>query len=352
MYSSPVTSLTKELHDALCRGIGDKVFSGAQASFSLEGETVHTVVAGATGWAEYKKDIQPITANTLFDIASLTKLFTTTVALTLVDEGRISLNTPIWKNFTLEALLAHETGLPAWKSFFEDIPLALRGTTEAYNRIIEQVLSTSGIEPTPDSAVYSDLGFIGLGHQLAKLTGQSLQQLVHEHVTGPLAMNHTNYAADIPEDATNIACTENCPWRHRILQGEVHDDNAWTMGGVAGHAGLFSTSEDIAKLGIAWLNATKQDGIIQKSLAQQAIQKRPAGSGLGFDLKTPGASSAGESASDRTFGHLGFTGTSLWIDPERNAAITLLTNRVHPSRDNIRIRAFRPWFHEIFWRGL
>ena len=365
------------LQTALYKGIERHVFSGAQVSFSMADETIHTISAGTTAWPEahYPEAVgeainaapdfqahgddrdscsvvvSPVTSETLFDIASVTKLFTATIALTLVDENRLSLHQSMWNRFTLESLLSHESGLPAWKPLFETIPMEMRGTRQAYDRIVEAVLSTP-VETAAGKAVYSDLGFIGLAHQLQQMTGQPLPELLQTRITAPLGMRHTFYSNDIPISKVHVSCTEACPWRRRILQGEVHDDNAWTMGGVAGHAGLFSTSNDLVTFGNAWLNTLYTDGIVSTQLGQLACERRPAGRGLGFDLKSEGASSIGNSASVNTFGHLGFTGASLWIDPSRHAVIALLTNRVHPSRGNSRIREFRPWFHEQFFASI
>ena len=327
------------------QGVETHVFSGAQASFSVNQCAPITVTAGQTAF-ENGTDIR---STTRFDVASLTKLFTTTLALALVDAGTLTLDTRIWNGFTLESLLAHESGLPAWRPLFESVSMKVRNSPSAYEQIIHEVLNISPILPAPVQAVYSDLGFIGLGHHLQRITGKSLSMLVKDHITEPLRMARTCFAPMLPADKTNVACTEQCPWRNRVLQGEVHDDNTWTMGGIAGHAGIFSTAEDMTHFGIAWLLALTSDGIVKTTTAQRAVQRRSGGRGLGFDLKSPGASSLGEAASDNTFGHLGFTGTSLWIDPQKQAVICLLTNRVHPTRDNLRIREFRPFFHNLFF---
>lgn len=345
MCSNSTTHLNNQLAQTLQKGVAQKIFSGAQASWCINDSPIQTVVAGST---QYEQG-SAITQRTLFDIASLTKVFTTTTTLRLVDQKKIQLSSKIWGNFLVEQLLAHESGLPAWKPFFEDIALSHRGLPKGYEQIISDVLATLPASPAPTQAVYSDIGFMGLGHKLQEITGISLATLVAQQIITPLKMKHTSYCPANNEATNDIASTEACPWRKKILQGEVHDDNAWAMGGVAGHAGIFSTSFDMTTLGRAWRDALKRDGIVSTSIARQATIRRDGGRGLGFDLKTPGASSIGVSASDQTFGHLGFTGTSLWIDPMRDAVICLLTNRVHPSRDNTKIRQFRPLFHELFF---
>jgi CubicO group peptidase (beta-lactamase class C family) len=154
------------------------------------------------------------------------------------------------------------------------------------------------------------------------------------------------------DPAPAFARTEQCPWRGRILDGEVHDDNAWAMGGVAGHAGLFSTARDICTFGAAWLASLDGSGWISRDAAERALTRRPGGRGLGFDAKSPTDSAAGTLCGPRTMGHLGFTGTSIWLDPDRRAVIVLLSNRVHPTRHNEAIRTFRPHFHDVFFGAI
>ncbi|MBN2342046.1 MAG: beta-lactamase family protein [Deltaproteobacteria bacterium] len=344
----PAHVVNKRLSDALQQGIDEHVFSGAQAAWCVDGGEIHLL---SSGYTRYKGGIA-ITQHTRFDIASLTKLFTATIALHLVDAKKLSLDSIMWSDHTLETLLSHESGLPAWKPFFEYIPVQERGSLEACNQIIAMVLGTEKETISSDSAVYSDLGFIGLGHHLEQITNVPFKDLVADIITQPLGMARTCFGVDLSPSETDIAATENCPWRGRILQGEVHDDNAWAMGGIAGHAGLFSTAEEMVTFGEAWRAALTTDGIVHSTLANLAVTRRHQGRGLGFDIKTPGASSIGNTADKRTFGHLGFTGTSLWIDPTRAAVICLLTNRVHPTRENNRIRDFRPYFHELFFSAV
>jgi CubicO group peptidase (beta-lactamase class C family) len=147
--------------------------------------------------------------------------------------------------------------------------------------------------------------------------------------------------------SAGIAATEQCPWRGKLLVGEVHDENAWIMGGVSGHAGLFSTAEELVRFGAAWLAALRSGHWLTRELATRAIERRPSGRGLGGDLKGAKDSSAGTRLGLRTFGHLGFTGCSLWVDPDLELAVCLLTNRVHPTRENEKIREFRPAFHDV-----
>ena len=157
-----------------------------------------------------------------------------------------------------------------------------------------------------------------------------------------------------PGEPTNVAATERCPWRQRLLRGEVHDDNCWTMGGVAGHAGLFGRLRDVHGAGQAWLTALVGgdsglgvDTDLVQRMVDPGIMHRKGTRVLGWDTPSPGRSSAGRYFGRRSIGHLGFTGTSLWIDPDAEVVVTVLSNRVCPSRDDTRIRRLRPEIHDL-----
>jgi CubicO group peptidase (beta-lactamase class C family) len=203
-----------------------------------------------------------------------------------------------------------------------------------------------------------------LGEIVELLGHTTLDRFCHERIFRPLGMRSTGYIdlvhlrlRRIQPVTDQIAPTERCPWRGGVLCGEVHDDNAWAMGGVAGHSGLFSTARDIhvaiEKLRACWRG---EDDFLPPWLVQRVWRRDDAvpGStwGLGWDTPTPGSSSAGSRVSAHAVGHLGFTGTSVWVDLERDAHVILLTNRVHPSRENDRIREVRPRLHDAIWEIL
>jgi len=395
--------LYQNLLKSLKSGVDDGVFYGGACGFFLPDDGCFELSAGRL----YSKG-GTVSNDTLFDIASLTKLFITFVVLKLVDEGRVSLNRPlkhyvtlpadsVWNSFTFEMLLAHETGLPAWIPFFKDINIKVRGSLEAKELIINRIFNIDCENKKQGTATYSDLGFIGIGAVLSDFLDMPLENIVDKYVNIPLGLTMTAYrpldkyagkkidnfhpGKDVLGNSSpvlrnsnivfadsnslntskentqtgivgwklDIAATEICPWRKKMLMGEVHDDNAWTMGGVAGHAGIFSTAGDICKFGRAWLDSYMGRGLLSEKITRKAFKRRPSGRGLGFDLKSPENSSAGMTATLSTVGHLGFTGTSLWIDPEKQAVISLLTNRVYPTRENILIRRFRPVFNELFF---
>ena len=215
-----------------------------------------------------------------------------------------------------------------------------------------------------ERSVYSDLGFMLLGLLVERLTEMALDRWCEEAIVRPLAAyphdvlpNSWGSAIDVVRpmvDASRIAPTEQDEWRNRLLRGEVHDENAAAMGGVAGHAGLFGTAESVLAVSGAWLRGYHgRESILEGEFVRQFTTRQESAAqsswALGWD--TPSApSSSGSSFSERSFGHLGYTGTSLWIDPLRELEVVLLSNRVHPHRRNEKIKAFRPWIHDLVYR--
>jgi CubicO group peptidase (beta-lactamase class C family) len=285
---------------------------------------------------------------------------TTTLAMELVDEGRLDLDARVRSFFprfagpgkdrvTVRQLLTHTSGLAWWAPLYRE----LSGKGACLERIVAMDLA---YEPGTGSS-YSDLGFILLGEILERLAGAPLDELARERVLDPLGMHDTLFRPP-PALVPRIAPTENDPWRGRVLRGEVHDENAFAMGGVAGHAGLFGSAPDLARLAQMLLDGGTCDG--RRLVSRVSVELFTGWAGipgvtraLGWDTPSdgserrssvpgePGYSSAGSLLSPRSFGHTGFTGTSLWLDPQRGVYVALLTNRVHPTRENERIRAVR-----------
>lgn len=203
--------------------------------------------------------------------------------------------------------------------------------------------------------VYSDLGFITLGALLEAAGGAPLEALYRQMVKAPFGFAETDYAplgAPKPWPAgTPVAATELSDWRGGVIEGEVHDDTTWAMGGVAGHAGLFGTARDVHRFAARWLAMHEEvPGPIPHPLVTETFRRQGAPGTtrtLGWDTPSPGASSAGTRLAPDSIGHLGYSGTSMWIDPGRRLIAVLLTNRVHPTRENRRIQAFRPRFHDL-----
>jgi CubicO group peptidase (beta-lactamase class C family) len=311
------------------------------------------------GLAVVRPERIPMARETLFDLASLTKpLATTTAILWLVHDGAVDLDSPVAKylpefgerekeRVTVRHLLTHSSGLKPWRAFHELLLEKERKTGErwlatpaARELVLERVLRSGLVHEPGAAAVYGDLDFIALGALVEAVTQRRLDDFVRERVTGPLGLGETFFVplgegAGMPDALRRrTAATENCPWRERILWGEVHDPNAWSMGGVAGHAGLFASADDLMKFAWTVLDVWhgRSDALPRELLRAFATrQHMPEKSdwALGWDTPTPGASSSGKHFSASSIGHLGFTGTSLWIDLERECAIVMLTNRVH-----------------------
>jgi CubicO group peptidase (beta-lactamase class C family) len=311
------------------------------------------------GLAVVRPERIPMARETLFDLASLTKpLATTTAILWLVHDGAVDLDSPVAKylpefgerekeRVTVRHLLTHSSGLKPWRAFHELLLEKERKTGErwlatpaARELVLERVLRSGLVHEPGAAAVYGDLDFIALGALVEAVTQRRLDDFVRERVTGPLGLGETFFVplgegAGMPDALRRrTAATENCPWRERILWGEVHDPNAWSMGGVAGHAGLFASADDLMKFACTVLDVWhgRSDALPRELLRAFATrQHMPEKSdwALGWDTPTPGASSSGKHFSASSIGHLGFTGTSLWIDLERECAIVMLTNRVH-----------------------
>ncbi len=306
------------------------------------------------GKFSYSAKSPAVTAGTLYDLASLTKVVsTTTLAMQLFEQGQLKLDDPLIRFYpsftgggrekvTLFHLLTHTSGLPAHRPLYRRVC----GKQEMVKKILNLPLEFK----IGCKAVYSDLGIILLGDIIEKLTGMTLDTLSFERIFQPLGMCHTlfNPPANLK---SKIAPTELDPWRKRLLQGEVHDENTFAMEGVAGHAGLFGTSGDLAIFCQMILNGGVYDHhrvVFQSTLEKfTARQREPANSSraLGWDTPSEG-SSAGNLLSSNAFGHTGFTGTSIWIDPSRELFMVLLTNRIYPSRKNNAIREFRRHFSD------
>jgi CubicO group peptidase (beta-lactamase class C family) len=301
---------------------------------------------------------------TLYDMASLTKVVAlTTVAMMAVDEGKLDLDAPVVQylpdfsrgtgpktSVTVRDLLLHDSGLPAHRRLWEE--------TFVREGAILRTL-TSDLNRAPgEQMVYSDLGAITLTTILEQLYDQRFDALFAEKVSRPLGMTRTRF---LPPRGwrSAIAPTEQDPWRGRMLRGEVHDENAGRLGGVSGHAGLFSTADDVLRFtewALAGARGERVEGSLQppRQFAEWTMtQNRPAGSSRALGWDTPsGRSSAGTIMSARSFGHTGFTGTSIWIDPPRRTIVILLTNRVHPTRITPQFTPVRPLVADAVMRAL
>jgi CubicO group peptidase (beta-lactamase class C family) len=332
-------------------------FPGGVLAVGHRGSLVHL---HAFGRLTSDADAPPVSAGTLYDLASLTKVVaTTTMAMILVDEGKLDLDQPVQELLpgftgpgkeavTVRHLLTHSSGLPAVAPLYKEI--------QGQAAYLERIQAMDLESPPGSRSTYSDLGIILLGVILERTAGQPLDAFVRERVFVPLRMRDTRFLPPA-ELWPRIAPTEVDPWRGRLIQGEVHDENAFALGGVAPHAGLFGTAGDLARFAQMLLNGGTFEGRRIVSQETVALFTRRAGiphsdRALGWDTKSAEGSSAGTLFSPRSFGHTGFTGTSIWIDPERDLFVILLTNRVHPTRENNLIREARPAVADAVVRAL
>lgn len=352
----------------------------------------------ARGWINPGDETLPITAESLFDLASVTKLIVETSFLVLVDAGAIALESrlvdvipefgrvtprkvgsgqdphtrallpaqPKYRDslvdpagVTFKHLLTHSSGLPPWRSVYllaSDRPPPPPTRVGQYDegrwrRGLKAMVDFPFAGNIGDAVRYTDIGIMLLGEAVARLHGSRLDLAVNDLALNPLGLDSFNYNPmlnGVPRE--RIAPTElDNHWRQRRAWGEVHDENACGLGGIAGHAGLFATAQEVARFGQAWLSGDQRLAI-SADLRQQATSQQASGQfrlGLGWMLKAERDSSAGDLYSANAFGHTGFTGASLWIDPDRELVSAVLTNRVYHGRADEGIHAFRRAMHDL-----
>jgi CubicO group peptidase (beta-lactamase class C family) len=315
----------------------------------------------------------PATLDTVYDLASLTKAVVTSVLLMkAVEAGRVALDRPLGDHLarladrpavTLRRVLAHAGGFPAHRKFYES--LFAKGGPRADHRaaVIDMAAAEPLAYPPGTRSLYSDLGFILLGALVEEILGDRLDALAARMIFGPLGLSTLGFIAlPAPPAQRAIAPTERCPVRGRMVLGEVHDLNAYAMGGVAGHAGLFGTLGDLVTLVLALAAAYHGEGgggsapLVGREVLREFF--RPAGIPgstwrLGWDGPAATGSLAGNLLSRAAVGHLSFTGCSLWLDPEQATCVAVLTNRIHPEvRDDARFRALRPQLNDEALRAI
>lgn len=307
----------------------------------------------------------PMERDTVFDLASVTKVFgTTSLAMVLIERGWIQWDTPVasilpsfrYAGVTLRHLASHTSGLPAWVPFFTKIREAFAFedletiSVEFRQKVMRNLVFEVDMECFPGTkVVYSDIGFLLLGFCLEEVTGLPLDHAVERFLWRPMGLEDVSYVRTLEAAFRGrneaMAATEDCPWRKAIIQGQVHDDNTWAMGGYAGHAGAFGNARSLLTFGKKLLSGYFSPEVTREAWSRvrppEDCDRTP-----GWDTPSGDTPAFGKSFSDASVGHLGFTGTSFWLDPENGIAVTLLTNRVHPTRENQKIKPFRGIFHE------
>lgn len=319
----------------------------------------------AVGRFTYDAASPVVTPQTPYDLASVSKVLATTAAAMLLwQRGVLSLDSPLEallpqfnpegdaqrSRVTLRLLLAHSSGLPAWVPVFE--------TCRAPQALLD-ALFTLPLEAEPGTRMaYSDPGFILLGKALEALAGEPLDAFASREIFAPLAMRKTQYCPAPCLRAAIPPTEDDLSFRQRIIQGEVQDENCWVLGGVSGHAGLFAPVRDVLRFAEAMLaplygRATELfHGETVATFTRRAALPPGSSRALGWDTPSGPISSSGTLFSPAAFGHLGFAGTSLWVDPTQDLAVVLLTNRTFPTRENKQIQQVRPLFHDAVLRQL
>lgn len=306
---------------------------------------------------------QPAGPDSVFDLASLTKPLATALALAdLIKAGRVRLGTPLGEILpetentakaciTMDMLLRHTSGFPAHREYFKLLPETGRKSGRPK---IRQMLIDEPLDARPgERECYSDLGYMILAWAVERLSGCDLDLYLRQRIYRPLGIHCLGFIpldAPLPPWCQNAAPTMDCAWRGRVIRAEVEDENAWAAGGVEGHAGLFGTASAVHRLCWEILSALNGSGaqVLAPGVLKDFLRRSPGRTRVaGFDTPSGERPAAGKLAPGSTIGHLGFTGTSFWMDPASGLVTILLTNRVHPVRENLKIRKFRPLIHDL-----
>jgi CubicO group peptidase (beta-lactamase class C family) len=337
-------------------GISQKMSPGASVAIAHSGKLV---ALKGFGRFTYEADSSAVTSESIFDLASVSKVIaTTTTAMILYERGLLDLDGPLAgilpefaredthrSDVTVRMLLTHSSGLPAYEKLY------LRAETR--DELLQQALAVPLKHNPGTHSEYSDIGFILLGLALERIAEESLDRFCQREVFGPLGMAHTTFSPPANWKSRIPPTADDQTFRKRIIQGEVQDENAWILGGVAGHAGVFSTARDVATFAHTMLEGGAPILRPQTLTMLTRRQISPTGTSRALGWDTPShPSQSGNCFSSSSFGHLGYTGTSLWIDAERQLSVTLLTNRTWPDCSSQAIKEVRPRFHDAVIKAL
>ncbi|HXV69340.1 MAG TPA: serine hydrolase domain-containing protein [Nitrospira sp.] len=365
------------IQTVLDRAVVEGVFPGAVLAVRRKGEPAATFSAGRLSAVPPGPAVQ---SSTTYDLASLTKpLVTATAMAILVQGGRCRLDDTVADYLpecveapvgtaTLRHLLAHSSGLPGWRGFYERlspdgaIPSSDDDRARAQQAMLQLIGAETLVYERGTRSLYSDLGFMLLGWIIERCSRRTLGDFFQEQIGRPLgrlkmafvlAERLDQFLDEVGKAGGGVAPTEVDPWRNRLLHGEVHDQNAAALGGEAGHAGLFGTAAAVLAVTGEWLQGYHgRKALLDQEIVREFTRRQRVGEtsswALGWD--TPSAPfSSGHHFPGGSFGHLGYTGTSMWIDPEHELEVVLLSNRVHPTSRNDAVREFRPVIHDLVY---
>lgn len=354
----------KKAQQLMQDAVSDGVFPGGVLLVSHNG---HVRFHRAFGLADLAIGTS-VSTQTVFDLASLTKPLATTLAvMKLMQRALLSLDDTLGElmapcmgtdkaEITIRHLLYHNSGLPDYRPYYKDLSAADPAARRALilSRIVDEPLAY----PVGEKVLYSDLGFMLLRGIVETASGRGLDDLVRQEVYLPLQLQDLFFVdPENPLPIDRFAATEWCPWRQRQIRGVVHDENAYMVGGVDGHAGLFGTAADVHSLLVEMLGTYSGGWSHHQAFGPDLLRTfldygKGTERALGFDRPAAKGSASGCHFSKNSVGHLGYTGTSFWMDLDRSIIIILLTNRIHPSRDNDKIRKFRPALHDAVMETL
>ncbi len=362
---NPFKKLEKRLHNLFKEAIAKNVFPGAEVGITIGRPLERRIFMSHYGNRTLFPSPLPLNINTCFDLASLTKPFATTLSiLCLIKQNKIRIDEKLEsifpdipsdkKGITIKQLLDHSAGFPDYREYFKEVAKKEKNKRK---KLLKRLIFQEELHEKPGKKqVYSDIGFILLGFIIELLSGKEIDTFFKESIVKPLGLEkgifyQRNKNIGKEQEAL-FAATELCPWRKRIIVGQVHDENTYAIEGVSGQAGLFGDIESVllftTEILDQWQGRTSHPNYLNTDL-HIFLQKEKDQQGtrvLGFDTPDTEGSSAGRYFSKKSVGHLGFTGTSFWIDPERYLIVVLLTNRIHPTRENKKIQDFRPLFHD------
>lgn len=354
----------KEISNLFVNALNDNVFSGSSFSFSKWSGKDYEREEGCYGLAELIPCKKQLSKYHIFDLASLTKpLATVPVLLNLFEKKLITPYTRLSEvyslcpadkaDITIQQLMSHSAGFIPHREYFRE--LIAFPKEDRNEQLLKKILSEKLSSKPGEQHCYSDIGFMLLGLVIEKITGTGLDKNADTQIFKPLKLQNDLFFPTLHGGVDrSYVSTEKCSWSHKMLCGTVHDDNCRALGGVAGHAGLFGTLQGVRsfceQLLDQWKGRGKHPSYSNDIL--QSILKRVGNSSwtMGFDMVSQKGSSSGQYFSKESVGHLGFTGTSFWIDPGKECVAVLLTNRVHLGRDNWKIKKFRPVFHDLLMK--
>lgn len=355
------TKKVQNLEKLFIKALNDRIFSCAALAFSKRNNNGYERFMEYYGLAQLKPVKKRLLGNCFFDLASLSKVLSTVpILLSLFEKGVLKPETRLEKIFsdcpedkrkiTIKELMSHNSGLISHREYFYELISMPEENRKEY--LLKQILDEKILSKNRDKHCYSDLGFMLLGFIIEKITGKNIDEISSSFIYTPLKLQeHLKFPKYSNKDTDTYVDTGKCVWSKKQLLGIVHDDNCRALGGVAGHAGLFGTLPGVLsfceQLLDQWKGRAHHPAYANKLLQETLKRVGDSTWTMGFDMVSDQVSSAGKYFSRKSIGHLGFTGTSFWIDPEKECIAVLLTNRVYYGSDNWKIKQFRPVLHGL-----